>query len=53
MKLSVRNLTIGILIKRPIKVLAQTKTFKGVGSIPVLQYIIAQRRDWVSLFKLF
>ncbi len=50
MKLSVRNLTIGIPINWPIKVLARTKMFKGVGSIPVLQYIIAQLRNCVIVY---
>ncbi len=45
MKLSVRNFTIGILINWPIKVLARPKTIEGVGSIPVLQYIIDYLHD--------
>ena len=47
MKLSAWNLTVGSLVNWPIKVLARAKTFKGVGSIPVLQNIIeisAKRR---------
>jgi len=41
MKLSVRNLTVGILVNWPIKVLSWTKMFEGVGSVPAVQYIIA------------